>query len=119
MDTRKAILSYQYSERIKSGLIIGSQILEQLSSLKDDVELSGAKKVLVWYIEGLVREIRIAENVLGSEEYGNVERKLIEIIGRIQMSQFQEAQRSFSYSISLVTTSCQNYMTCLIEKRLI
>ncbi len=119
MDTRKAILSYQYSERMKSGLIIGTQLLEQLSSLKSEEELSGAKKVLVWYIEGLIRELRIAENVLGPGEYGNLERKLMELIGRIQMSQFEEAYRSFSESLSLVTTSCQSSMTYLIEKKLV
>lgn len=119
MDTRKAILSYQYSERMKSGLIIGTQLLEQLFSLKSEEEFSGAKKLLVCYIEGLIRELRIAENVLGKTEYGDLERKLMELIGRIQLSQYEEAQRSFSESLSLVTTSCQNSMTYLIEKKLV
>jgi hypothetical protein len=119
MDTRKAILSYQYSERMKSGLIIGTQLLEQLISLKSEEEILGGKKVLIWYIEGLLRELRIAENVLGTFEYEGLERKLMELIGRIQMSQYQEAQRSFSESISLVTTSCQHSMSYLIEKKLV
>ena len=118
MNTREAILDLQYSEKMKSGLIIGSGLMDQLVSMKDE-ELAGGKKVLVWYLEGLLREIRIAENVLGRGHYSDLERKVMEVIGRIQMSQFQDVQRSFSEAISLATTSCQISMSFLIEKRLI
>ncbi len=119
MEMREAIFDFQYSEKMKSGLIIGTSLLDQLASLKKDEEFSGGKKVLVWYLEGLLREIRIAENVLGSGHYTDLERKLMEVIGRIQMSQYQEAQRSFSEAISLATTSCQTAMSFLMEKKLV
>ncbi len=118
MEAKEAILGFQYSEKMKSGLIIGTNLLDQLASLKNDEELSGGKKVLVWYLEGLLREIRIAENVLGPGHYADLERKVMEVIGRIHMSQFQEAQWSFSEAISLVTTACQTAMKFLLEKRL-
>ena len=118
VETREAILDLQYSEKMKSGLIIGAGILDQLVSLRDQ-EQSGGKKVLVWYLEGLLREIRIAENVLGGGHYSDLERKVMEVIGRVQMSQFQDAQRSFSEAISSATTSCQTSMSLLMEKRLI
>src|SRR5512136_1671316 len=103
---------------MKSGLIIGTTLLDQLGSLREDEEFSGGIKVLIWYLEGLLREIRIAENVLGIGNYNDLERKIMEVIGRVQMSQFQEAQRSFSESISLATTSCQTSMTLLMENKL-
>jgi hypothetical protein len=118
METREAILNLEYSEKMKSGLIIGAGLLEQLVSLRDD-ELSGGRKILVGYLEGLLREVRIAGNVLGLNHYGDLERKIMELIGRVQMSQFQEAQRSFSEAISLATTLCQSSMTLLMEKRLV
>jgi predicted PolB exonuclease-like 3'-5' exonuclease len=118
MQTKEAILDLQYSEKMKSGLIIGTGLMEQLGSLKGD-ERSGGKKVLVWYLEGLLREIRIAENVLGKGHYGDLERKLMEVIGRVQMSQFQDALRSFSEAISSATTSCQTSMSFLIDKKLL
>jgi len=118
MDTREAILNFQYSEKMKSGLIIGIHLLDQLMSLKND-EFSGGKKILIWYLEGLLREIRIAENVLESSHFAGLERKVMEVIGRIHMSQFQEAQGSFSEAISLATTSCQTAMSFLIEKKLV
>ena len=119
MDTRKAILDFQYSEKMKSGLIIGTALIEQLMSLKNEDEFSGGKKVLIWYLEALLRELRIADNVLGLGHYGDLERKLMEVIGRIQVSQFQDAVRSFSEAISMATTSCQSSMSYLIEKKLV
>ncbi len=119
METREAIFDFQYSEKMKSGLIIGTILLDQLSSLQKEEELSGGIKVLAWYLEGLLREIRIAQNVLGSTHYGDLERKMMEVIGRIRMSQFQEARSSFSEAISMATTSCQAAMNFLIEKKLV
>ncbi len=119
MDTRKAIFDFQYSEKMKSGLIIGASLLDQLVNLKDDGERSGGRKVLIGYLEGLLRELRIAQNVIGLDHYVDLERKLMEIIGRIQMSQFEEARRSFSEGISLATTSCQTSMNFLMEKKLV
>jgi hypothetical protein len=119
METREAILDFQYSEKMKSGLIIGTNLLDQLVSIKKDEELSGGIKVLIWYLEGLLREIRIAENVLGPGHYSDLERKVMEVIGRIHMSQFEEARWAFSEAISLATTSCQTAMKFLVEKKLV
>ena len=74
MDTRKAIFDFQYSEKMKSGLVIGTNLLEQLVALKGEGELSGGRKVLTWYLEGLLRELRIAQNVIGMDHYVNLER---------------------------------------------
>ena len=118
METREAILDLEYSEKMKSGLIIGTGLLNQLMSFKDE-ELSGGQKILVGYLEGLLQEVRIAGNVLGMGHYMNLEQKVMEVAGRVQMSQFQEAQRSFSEAISLATTLCHRSMTFLIEKKLV
>ena len=117
-EAREAVWDFQYSEKMKSGLIIATGLLEQLVSLKEE-EISGGRKVLIWYLEGLLREIRIAENVLGQGCYRAVEGKVMEGVGRIQMSQYPEAQRSFSEAISLATTCCQSSMSILMEKKII
>jgi hypothetical protein len=119
MNTREAIYHFQYSEKMKAGLIIGVNLLEQLLPIRDEGERLGGRKVLIWYLEALLRELRIAQNVVGLDHYVDLERKLMEIIGRIQMSQFEEAQRSFSEGISLATTSCQASMSLLLEKKLL
>lgn len=119
MDTRTAIFDFQYSEKMKSGLIIGTNLLDQLLVVKNEGERSGGRKVLIWYLEALLRELRVAQNVVGSDHYVELERKLMEIIGRVQMSQFEEAGRSFSEGISLATTSCQSSMSFLLEKKVL
>lgn len=119
METREAILDLQYSEKMKSGLIIGTFLLEQVMSIKNEEELIGGQKILVVYLEALLRELRIAENVVGLGHYEDLERKLMEVIGRIQLYQFQEAFRSFSEAISLASTSCQSSMSFLVGKGLI
>jgi len=118
MEIKEAILDFQYSEKMKSGLIIGTALLNQVASLKED-ELFGGKKVLVWYLEGLLRELQIAGNVMGGDRYEGIEQKVMELIGRIEMSQFQEALYAFSEAISLATTSCQTSMSFLVDKNLI
>jgi len=118
MEIKEAILDFQYSEKMKSGLIIGTGLLNLVASLRGD-ELAGGRKALVWYLEGLLRELQIAGNVMGQGRYEDLERKLMELIGRIEMSQFQEALYAFSEAISLATTSCQTSMAFLVGKNLI
>jgi hypothetical protein len=96
-----------------------TNLLDRLVSLKKDEELSGGKKVLARTFNKLLKEIRMAENVLGSGHYADLEGKGMELIGRMQMSQFQEAQGSSSEAISLSTPSCQAAMKCLQKRKLI
>lgn len=119
MDTRRAIFDFQYSEKMKSGLIIGAGLLEQLAAFKNESEHSGGKQILVGYLDGLLRELRVAQNVIGLGHYMDLERKLMEIQGRVRMSEWDEARRAFSEGISLATTSCQASMTFLMEKQLV
>jgi len=119
METKEAIFGFVYSEKMKSGLIIGTQLLQMLESLRSEEEFSGAKKVLILYLEGLLLEIGIAKNITRLSHFDDLERKLMEIVGKLQMSQFEEARFSFSEAISLSTTSCQSTMTNLMEKKLI
>jgi hypothetical protein len=118
MDTREAILDFQYSEKMKSGLIIGTNLMAQMGSLKEG-ELAGGRKVLVWYLEGLLRETRVAEALLGQGRFVDLEQKVMEIIGRVQLAQFQGAEGSLSEAISLATTSCQRSMSFLVQRGLI
>ena len=46
VETREAILDLQYSEKMKSGLIIGAGLLDQLVSLRDEEQSGGRKS---WY----------------------------------------------------------------------
>lgn len=117
-EVQQAVVRFQYAEKLKSGLIIGTRLLSRMVTLKGD-ELSGGKKAMIWYLEGLFEELQIAGNVLGRDEWSSLERKLKELTGRIELFQFAEAQGAFSEAISLATTSCQEAMSILMERHLI
>jgi hypothetical protein len=119
MKTRKAILDFQYSEKMKSGLIIGAQLLNLLESLEGGEEFSGGRKILIGYLEGLLREMGVAENLVGRKHFDDLQQKVMRIIEKLRRSQFEEAGFSFSEAISFSTTLCQASMTDLMEKKLI
>ncbi|NIN53078.1 MAG: hypothetical protein GTN80_08490, partial [Nitrososphaeria archaeon] len=45
MSLKSAVIGFQYSERIKSELIIAAKLLEEMTILKED-ELTGALKLM-------------------------------------------------------------------------
>lgn len=119
MNTREAIYHFQYSEKMKTGLITGISLYEQVCSLQDEGERAGGKKILIGYLEALRRELRMAQHVIGTKDFMDLGHKLMEIIGRVQMSSSEEVLKSFSEAISLSTTSCQTSMGFLMEKKLV
>lgn len=119
MNTREAIYHFQYSEKMKTGLITGISLYEQVRSLQDEVERSGAQKILIGYLELLRRELRMAQPVIGTNDLMELDHKLMEIIGRVQMSSSEEVLKSFSEGISLSTTLCQASMNVLMENKLL
>lgn len=118
METRKSILVFQYSERIKSELIIASELLAKLLTLKGD-ELAGAEKLMRTYLEAIVGEIRIAQNMEKSVNFLGAEKKVMEAIGRLRLSEHSDVSRSISEALSFITTSSQGAMEALEEKGLI
>jgi len=59
---RNDIISYQFAERIKSALIIGSKMLTVVETLNEESELEGAKKAMFAFFDGLSTETGIALN---------------------------------------------------------
>ncbi|RLI44175.1 hypothetical protein DRO69_07970 [Candidatus Bathyarchaeota archaeon] len=53
-DVKKAIICFQYAERIKSELIIATNLLETIDKLKNN-ELVGAEKLLSSFLYGFTR----------------------------------------------------------------
>jgi hypothetical protein len=56
MNTRKAILIYVYAERIKSELIIASNLLAKMDHIEGNERL-GAEKMMISLLEALAGEI--------------------------------------------------------------
>ena len=118
MDTKKAILVYQYSERIKSELIIASVLVSTMEALEGE-ELNGAEKLMTSFFEALIGEIRIAQHVEKSMNLIGAEKKIMEAIEKIKQFERTEINRCISDALSLITTSCQRAMEVLISEKLI
>jgi negative regulator of replication initiation len=118
MDTRKTILIYQYAERIKSELIIASDLLAKMLTLGSE-ERTGAEKMMHSYLEALTREIKIAQNIEKSVNFVGAEKKVVEATGRLRLSEYSEMNRCISEALSLITTSCQAAMEALEQEQLI
>ena len=118
MDTRKTILVYQYAERIKSELIIASDLVAEMLTLKGE-ERTGAEKMMRSYLEALAREIKIAQNLEKSVNFVGAEKKVMEATGRLRLSEYSELNRCISEALSFITTSCQAAMEALEKEQLI
>ena len=117
MDTKKAILVYQCSERIKSELIIASGLMATMAELEGD-ELVGARKVMTSYLEALLGEIRMAQNIERSVNFVGAEKKVTEVIGLIKLLEHSKINKCISEALSLITTSCQGSVAVLMDRQL-
>lgn len=118
MDIRKTILLYQYSERIKSGLIIAFKLLAKTATLSGEERL-GAEKLMASFLDALLTEIRIAQNVGKSAHFRKAEEKIMKAIGKIQLYDYAEIRGYLSEALSSITTSCQEAMDALEEGNLL
>lgn len=118
MDTRKVILIFMYSERIKSELIIGSELLSTMINLEGK-ERIGAEKMMSSFFKSLTGEIRIAQGIERSLNFIGAEKKIMEALGKINLSEFSEIDQCISQALSLITTSCLKAMEVLEDKQLI
>ena len=118
MNTRRAILTYMYAERIKSELIIASNLLTTMDTL-DGNERLGAEKMMGSFLEALTGEIRIAQHVERSMNFIGAERKIMEAMGKIKLQEKFEINQCISEALSLVTTCSSGAMKVLMSEQLI
>lgn len=114
-DPKDLIRKFEFSEKVKSEVSIANQLVEQLIGLKDD-EFTGGKKIVGAYLNAVLLEIRLAQNVLGSKViFSKTSRKLTEAIGRIDLKEFDEARQCFSEALTDTTTSCAESLEALAK----
>jgi len=115
--TGNEIIGYQFAERLKSALIIGSKMLMVLETLKVN-EFEGAKKVMLAFFDALSTETGLALNATGMNEFSLAEDKITQIRRRIEEKDFQEAHATLGVAVSHATTACDRTMRALTEKGL-
>jgi flagellin-specific chaperone FliS len=117
-ETRKAIIAFHYTEKIKSDLIVTAGLLEVLGSMKDE-EIAGAEKLLVAYLNALIQEVNIATNVSGIQGFQNISAKLNEAIKQAKQHNYARMMELVSEALSLTTTNGNRAAETLKEKGLI
>jgi len=118
LDTKKAIICFQYVERIKSELIIATKLLQKLEELEGD-ELAGAEKLMLSFLDALTGEVNIAHGVLGLRNFEEAGTKILDAKQLVRLHEYLEATSRLSGAISSVTTSGQRVMQMLKEKELL
>jgi hypothetical protein len=116
MNVKRLILEFQYSEKLKSQLIIGSNLLAHTEALRGG-ERTGAEKIVKTYLQSLLTEIRIARNTVKSVSYHGAEKNVTESIGRLEMNDLANSNLSISRALSYITTSCEAAMTNLQKNK--
>jgi len=112
---RESIIRFQYAEKIKSELIIASNLLVGLEDLRE-AEVEGAKKMLFSFIDALISEIIIAHRASGDQNFEEARAKVEEAVNKIRSDDYSEATRRISEAISHTTTGGQRAMQTLREK---
>jgi len=90
LDIRDAITSFQYAERIKSGLIIASKLVDEVAAM-DKEERKGARKLLIHFMNALLGEIRIAYNAAQLNFFKEAGLGLERSIENIRSEKYEEA----------------------------
>jgi hypothetical protein len=115
--TGNEIIGYQFAERIKSALIIGSKMLTVLEILKEH-EFEGGKKVTSAFFDALSIETGLALNATRMKEFDLVDDKVNQIRRKVEERDFEEAHATLGAAVSHATTACERTMRALIEKGL-
>ena len=114
----KAIVGFQYVERVKSELIIAAKMLDRLTELSGD-ESNGARKLYSFFLAALEGEINIAYNVLGAKEFELAGTKVKEAVDKANLNQYEESMRLLSEAISQVASTGQHAMQTLKNHNLL
>ncbi len=117
-ETKKAIVVFNYAEKIKSDLILTFGLLDVLDGMRDE-EASGAEKLLVAYFNALIREVNIAANASNVQGFKNVSAKLDEAVEQIKKHNYVNVMKLVSEAISITTTNGNKAAETLKEKGLI
>ncbi len=118
MDLKTAIKTYQFAERAKSELIVGSQLALALVHFPI-TEKPGGKRMLVMMLESIRSEVEFGYGATGQREFKNAIDHLNEAISLTESMELGAASERLSRGVSAVTTAAQEAWHTLEEHELI
>jgi len=107
MESKDALLHYQFGERAKSELIVTSQLVMTLTDYKD-AERLGARRMLISLMDLVRNEIEFGHRATGAAEFKKSIDALNEAISLIESDSWGPASVKLGEAISQATTVAQN-----------
>ncbi|MCP4681672.1 MAG: hypothetical protein GY864_05020 [Desulfobacterales bacterium] len=118
MNVQEAIMAFSQSEKIKSGIIWISQVLEMLSGL-NETEKQGGIRIITAMINMLVQESRLAGKVTNDPAWEDIEKHIDKAIVMIESGVAPESISHLTQALSQVTSIGHKSMGFLKDQGLL
>jgi hypothetical protein len=118
MDLKTAIRTYQFAERAKSELIVGSQLATALIHFPLP-EKPGGKRMLIMMLESIRSELEFAFGDTELTAFKTAIDRLNESIGMVESMELGAASERMSVAVSAVTTAAQEAWDTLKKHELL
>lgn len=118
MEVQETIIAFSQSEKIKSGLIWVSQVLQLLNGFQES-EKRGAEKTAKAIVGMIVHEIQLGKKVTGDVTWDEVLRHIDKAMVMINSGVAAEAVVHLTQALSQVTSIGHRSMYFLKEKGLL
>jgi hypothetical protein len=117
-NSRGAILLFHFADRMKSELLIASQLLTTLLQLKGQ-EQEGAKRLFLAYFRALEREMSLGIALVNDQDMTRMRTVLTGLTGMVDSNLFTDIQDHLTWIISTMTTYAQRSMEYLMKEGLL
>jgi hypothetical protein len=114
-NSREAILLFHFADRLKSELLIASQLLTSLLQLKGQ-EQEGGKRVVLDYFRALEREVGLGMALINDQDMIRVRTVMTGLIGMVDSKMLIDVQNHLTWIISTMTTYAQRAMEFLLKE---
>jgi len=113
--SREAILLFHFADRLKSELLIASQLLGSLLQLKGQ-EQEGGKRIVLDYFRALEREVGLGMALINDQDMIRVRTVMSGLIGMVDSKMLTDVQNHLTWIISTMTTYAQRSMEFLLKE---
>jgi len=117
-NSREAILLFHFADRMKSELLIASQLLTSMLQLKGQ-EQEGGKQLFLAYFRALEREMSMGIALVNEQDMIRMRTVLTGLTGMADSNLFTEIQDHLTWIISTMTTYAQRSMEFLLKEGLL
>ena len=102
-NSREAILLFHFADRLKSELLIASQLLTALLQLKGQ-EQEGGKSLFLSYFRALEREMGMGIALINEQDMIRMRTVLTGLTGMVDSNLFTDIQDHLTWIISTMTS---------------